>query len=121
VYHGHNDTIRSWLGVKASVIFSRPPTTAPYGFGNQRRHAAFKCSGDTRSALSTRFGPSTTDLSFRATAAVRYDGGQLTEYDASMDVSPDGCLVPWMADIGDSVLGMPDSYARWRQTANMPL
>jgi hypothetical protein len=30
------------------------------------------------------FGPSTADLSFRATPAVVYDAGQLTEHEASM-------------------------------------
>ncbi|HEV8523973.1 MAG TPA: hypothetical protein VGQ71_05695, partial [Terriglobales bacterium] len=37
-----------------------------------------------RSALSMLFGPSTADLSFRATPAVVYDAGQLTEHEASM-------------------------------------
>lgn len=62
-------------GVETSIVFCRPPMTARCEFGSQRRRAAFKCSRDMRSALSTPFGRSTRELSFPATRAADSDGG----------------------------------------------
>src|SRR5262249_41351484 len=83
-------------GVTTSGIFYGPPTTAPSGFGNPRRHSAFRCSKDTRSALAMLFG--TADLSFRATPAVGSDGRTLTKYDTSLGVNSDGRRVTWMGN-----------------------